>query len=168
MSLSPVRALLAPAVALLLTAGTLSPAAAEVVRRTDAAGDAPAAIDVTRARYAHDSHVRVKVAVPDLGRRGAASLAVSRFTVFEAGYVATISKPRGRPARLRLEFFDHFDLEPRSCPGLAGRWGRTRVTLAVPRSCLEGHRTPHVFAQVSLTRDDALDRVPPVRRLRRS
>jgi hypothetical protein len=122
-------------------------------------------------RYAHlDDRVRVSAKIPDLGRSGTADLLVSRYEIFEAGYVARIRKPRGEPARVSLLYFDHFDLKKRSCKGLSGTWGRQVVRMKVPRSCLKGHATKRVMTQffIAFGSGEQFDEAPAVRRLRRS
>jgi hypothetical protein len=158
----------AAGVACLLVVGIAPAAAAEIVERRDASGDAPASIDITRATYKHSlRRVSAVARVPGLGQRGSADLAVSRFEIFEAGYVVRIRKRVGEPATVRLLFFNHFDLEPRACDGVRGRWTENRVALSVPRRCLEGHARRNVFAQVGLRRGQDVDLAPAVRRLTR-
>lgn len=167
MKLTMVPAALAAA---LLMGGLAGPAAAETVVRRDATGDAPDRIDTTRAAYAHGQHrVRVIARVPELGRSGTADLLVSRFGIFEAGYVVRIRQRRDEPARLSLLHFDHFDLKRVECEGLSGAWGPRRVRLSVPRSCLVGHATNRVFTQffIAFGSGEQFDEVRSVRRLRR-
>lgn len=155
------------AVVLIATLGA-SAAHAEPRVRSDRVADAPAAIDVTRVRYSHADHqVRVRARIPDLGAAGVATLAITRFEIFEAGYVVRMVKRLGKPARVRLLYFDHFDLSRRECDGVAGRWNDRSVRLAVPRSCLEGHAKRRVFVQFGIQRGRAVDRAPAVRRLPR-
>ena len=86
------------AAALVVTAAVVAPAAAETVERDDRRGDAPASIDVVHATYSHThSRVRVVVRVPDLGRGGVADLSISRFELFELGYVLRITNRPGQP-----------------------------------------------------------------------
>ena len=93
-----------------------APAHAEDVRRADAHGDAPTSIDITSVRYTH-SKTRVSVVgtIPQLGQAGEASPSISRFSIFEAGYVVLVKKRPGEAPRVRLAYFNHFDLEPRRC-----------------------------------------------------
>ena len=152
-----------------LVAATAAPAATETVERTDARRDAPASIDIATATYTHTrAHVRVVARIPELGGAGSASLSISRFGIFEAGYVVQIKKRAGRPARTRLLFFNHFDLEPRRCADLTGAWGRGRVVLSVARSCLSGHAEERVFAQFGIQRGAEIDRARAVKRLDRA
>jgi len=152
----------------MLAAGTTA-AAAETVGRDDRRHDAPARIDVTHATYTHSQNrVRVVARVPRLGRTGTAALSISRFEIFEAGYVVQIKKRAGEPPRARLFFFNHFDLEPRRCANVSGTWGDHKVTLSVARSCLTDHAGERVFAQFGIQDGDQVDRAPAVRRLDRS
>lgn len=158
-------------VLVVLTAILIVPSmvSAAVVTRDDKRGDAPAAIDVTKARYAYGGgRVAVRATIPRLGDRGQAALSISRYEIFEAGYVVRIVKRVGKPARVRLQYFDHFDLHNRKCAGVAGRWNDRSVTLRVPIKCLEGHRTPKVFAQFGIQRGERIDRAPAVKRLPRN
>lgn len=153
-----------------LTGALATPATAETVVRRDPRGDAPDRIDTTRAAYAHGEHrVRVVARVPKLGKAGTADLLVSRYEIFEAGYVVRIRERRDKPARLRLLHFDHFDLVPVACEGLSGSWGQRRVRLSVPRSCLTGHATNRVFTQlfIAFGSGEQFDEVRAVKRLRR-
>ena len=144
------------------------PAYAETKVKPDPSDDAPSGIDITRARYTHgDGRVKVFARVPALRDSGEASLSISRFEIFEAGYVVLIKKRLGEPARVRLYFFNHFDLEKRDCDGVSGRWGETSIRLSVPRSCLEGHATHRVFAQVGVSLGEQVDLAPAARRLAR-
>lgn len=145
-----------------------SPADAETKVRQDETGDAPAKIDVTRVRYSYgDDRVKAVARIPDLGRRGEAALSISRFEVFEAGYVVRIRKRLGKPARVSLLYFDHFDLHPRECDGLSGAWRDSSIRLSVATSCLRGHARPRIFTQFGIQRGDDVDRAPAVRRLAR-
>ena len=152
-----------------MLASAVVPASAETVRRDDPRGDAPARIDVSRATYTHSQHrVRVVARIPSLGRAGTAVLSISRFEIFEAGYVVEIKKRAGEPPRTRLFFFNHFDLEPRRCAAVSGTWGDHRVSLSVARSCLTGHARERVFVQFGIQHGSHVDRAPAVKRLRRS
>jgi hypothetical protein len=165
----PIKLIVLLAVSLLLVAAVAAPASAEKIRRVDARGDAPQAIDIWSARYSHGVHrVSVVASLPDLGQRGRASLSISKFEIFEAGYVALIKKRPGAAPQVRLTFFNHFDLEPRECPGLTGSWASARVKLSVPRSCLDDHAQERVFAQFGIQRGSEIDRARAVRRLDRS
>ncbi len=156
-------------IAVLLGSVIAAPAAiAETERRQDARNEAPSAIDISEVTYTHGlRQVRVVATIPDLGRRGSAALSISRFTIFEAGYVVEIKKRRGHPARTKLYYFNHFDLEPRRCSDVEGQWGADHVRLKVARHCLDGHRREQVFAQFGIQRGEAIDRAPAVRRLQR-
>ena len=155
-------------IAVLLGSLIAPPAGAATERRQDARNDAPDAIDISEATYTHGlRQVRVVATIPDLGRRGSAALSISRFTIFEAGYVVEIKKRRGHPARTELYFFNHFDLEPRRCSDAAGRWGADEIRLRVPRRCLDGHRREQLFVQFGIQRGQSVDRAPAVRRLQR-
>ncbi|MFC7496772.1 MULTISPECIES: hypothetical protein [unclassified Nocardioides] len=154
---------------LTLMVGAAAPASAETVVRDDPTGDAPERIDVTRARYTHtDDQIRVVARVPELGDAGTAALSISRFGIFEAGYVVQIRKRPDEQPRARLLFFNHFDFEPRRCADVSGTWGQRRVTLVVDRSCLTGHARRHVFAQFGIQHGQQVDRASAVRRLARS
>ena len=144
------------------------PARAETVHHRDARGDAPSAIDIRSVDYSHGlQRVRVKADIPDLGSSGSAALSISRFTVFEAGYVIQIKKRAGTSAKARLYYFDHFDLEPRRCSSVSGRWGARQIKLAVARRCLDSHARNRVFVQFGIQRGRTVDRAPAVRRLAR-
>lgn len=156
--------------AALLVGGLALPADAQTVVRPDPRGDAPDRVDVTRAAYAHGQHrVRVIARTPALGTAGTADLLVSRYEIFEAGYVVRIRQRRDEPVRLVLLHFDHFDLKRVACDGLSGAWGPRRIRLSVPRSCLTGHATNRVFAQlfVAFGSGEQFDEVRAVKRLRR-
>lgn len=149
---------------------TASPAGADTRARTDARRDAPASIDISRATYRHTgSRVSTTIRVPHLGKRGRASLAISRYGIFEAGYVAVVRKMPGQRAKARLFFFDHVQNRPRACTGLRGTWKRSTgtITVSVPRTCLPGHRTRRLYVAARTMRGDAFDDAPAVTRLRR-
>lgn len=147
---------------------TALPAHAETVTRRDRANDAAARVDITRARYTYrPARISVLARIPHLGRAGDASLSITRFDVFEAGYVLRITKRVGQPPRVRLFFFDHFSLNRRRCQGSSGAWGSRSIRLSVPTRCLHGHARPNVFAQFGISRGRQLDRAPAVRRLGR-
>ena len=163
------RSQLGAVAAAVLLAAVVSPATAETVERADRRGDAPAGIDVVHATYSHTrDRVRVVARVPDLGRSGSATLSISRFEIFEAGYVLRIRARPSEPTRTRLLFFNHFDLEPRRCAAVTGSWAHGVVRLSVARTCLVDHVAEQVFAQFHIRRGPDTDRAPPVRRLRRS
>lgn len=144
------------------------PAYAETKVKPDPAGDAPSGIDITRARYTHgDGRVKVFARVPALRRSGEATLSISRFGIFEAGYVVMIKKKLGEPGEVALYYFDHFGLEKRDCDGVSGTWGETSIRMSVPRSCLEGHAPRRVFAQVGISLGEQVDLAPAARRLAR-
>jgi len=158
--------------AVLLAGGVAAPASARTVVREDPRGDAPARIDVTRVRYAHEkSYVRVAARIPDLGPAGVADFLVSRFDIFEAGYVARIRKPRGKAPKVALLYFDHFDLKKQKCKGVTGNWSGEVVRLKVPRTCLKvrGHAANRVFTQFVITygSGERFDEAPAVLGLRR-
>ena len=161
-----VRVLLTLSVALVVLASGLAPAHAEVVDRVDRTGDAPERIDVSSGRYSHDrARVAVTAQIPELGDAGWAQLSISRFTIFEAGYVVRMRKRAGEQPRVRLLYFNHFELQPRPCAGVTGTWADDEVALKVPRSCLDGHVRRNVFAQFAIGRNERFDRLPPVKRL---
>lgn len=168
------RSHLVPALcgAALLVGGVAAPASAQSVDRSDTVGDAPARIDITKVRYTHLSdRVRVAAKIPELGPSGTADFLVSRYEIFEAGYVVRIRQHRGKPAKVSLLYYDHFSLKKRSCKGISGSWGPEVVRLKVPRSCLKGHATEHVFAQFVISfgaEGEQFDEAPAVTRLRRS
>jgi hypothetical protein len=162
----PVKVLFPLTVTLVLLASGLTAAHAEVVHRDDPTGDAPPRFDVASARYSHHpARVAVTAQIPDLGDAGWASLSVSRFRVFEAGYVVLMRKRADEQPRVRLTYFNHFELEPRRCAGVTGSWDDGEVVLSVPRSCLDGHARRNVFAQFAIGRGEHVDRAPAVRRL---
>lgn len=141
---------------------------AETKVKPDPSGDGPAAIDITRARYTHgDGRVKVFARVPALGRAGEATLSISRFEIFEAGYVVRLDKRPGEPAEVGLYYFNHFDLEKRDCDDVSGTWGETSIRLSVARSCLEGHAPRRVFAQVGIAKGEQVDFAPAATRLAR-
>lgn len=159
---------LATVVALLAATVAAAPVHADTRSRTDPAGDAPPGIDITRARYSYeDGHVSVRARVPGLADVGKAELSISRFEIFEAGYVVRLVKRAGQPPRTRLFFFDHFDLTRRPCDDVAGSWRAGTVRLSVAASCLQGHARRRAFTQVALVRGEDLDFAPEVRRLAR-
>lgn len=136
----------------------------------DRVGDAPPRIDVVRARYSYgDGHVRVLARIPDLGRSGNAALSISRFDIFEAGYVVRVVKRLGQPPRIGLYYFNHFDLEPRRCPDVTGQWNRQQsIRLSVSTACLEGHARRNVFVQFGIAKRQHVDRAPALRNLARN
>jgi hypothetical protein len=152
-------------VAMLLT---VLPAQADTVTRRDRANDAAERVDVTRARYTHrPARISALARIPNLGRAGDASLSITRFEVFEAGYVLRITKRAGQRPRVRLFSFDHFSLNRRRCKGISGTWRARSIRLGVPTRCLRGHARPKVFTQFGISRGRQLDRAPAVRRLSR-
>ena len=139
------RSTLVPALfgAALLVGGVAAPASAQTVDRNDPAGDAPARIDITKVRYTHESdRVRVSAKIPDLGKSGTADFLVSRYEIFEAGYVVRIRQHRDQPAKVSLLYFDHFRPEEAHLQGRlrqlgpAGRpaEGAAVASRATPRS----------------------------------
>ena len=164
-----IRVAFTVATSLLFLSVEPAPAHAEEVRRTDAHGDAPASIDITNARYTHGkTRVSVVATIPRLGRAGQASLSISRYSIFEAGYVVLVKKRAGEAPRVRLAYFNHFELEPRRCSSLSGKWSNGQIRLGVARSCLKGHIRERVFVQFGGQRGSNVDRAPAVRRLARS
>lgn len=162
---------LVPAVAVVaLVAGGAAPSASGATARVrDAAGDAPASYDVRGVRYSHSAARVVGVArVPGLGDRGKAQLSVTDFTVFEAGYVGQVVQRPGAAPRVRLFYFDHVDLLPRACAGITGSWGEGRVSISIPKSCMEQgvEQADRVFVQVAVGRGGDFDLAPAVRRIR--
>lgn len=158
--------------AALLVGGVAAPASAQTVTKDDPSGDAPARIDITKVRYTHESdRVRVSAKIPELGRSGTADFLVSRYEIFEAGYVVRIRQHQDQPAKVSLLYFDHFDLKKRTCKGISGSWGPQVVRLKVPRSCLKGHATKYVSTQFLISYGaggERFDEAPMVKRLRRS
>ena len=152
-----------------LLLGVSSAAHAEEVWRDDVRGDAPAAIDARGARYTHgENRVTVVAKLPKLGGVGQAALSISRFTIFEAGYVALITKQAGEKPRVRLTFFDHFKLNPAKCSSISGAWGDGRIKLSVARTCLLGHAREMIYVRFGIQRGSKVDRVPAVEQLARS
>lgn len=151
--------------------GTLLPAPsahADSERRRDARNDAPDVIDIWSATYTHsERRVSVEAVIPELGREGSASLSVTQYTTFEAGYVVQISKRADQRARVGLYYFNHFDLEPRRCSEVSGTWGKGRIRLAVPLRCLRDDAGQHVFVQFGIQRGESIDRAAAVRQLER-
>ncbi len=147
---------------------TGTPAHAATRVKQDRTGDAPARIDITRATYTYaDGRVKVRARIPDLGRYGTAALSISRFEIFEAGYVVRIVKRVGQPARVALFYFDHFDLHRRDCDQVSGNWNDSSIRLAVSTSCLKRHARPRVFVQFGISRAGNSDFAPAVRSLPR-
>lgn len=164
--MSPVRGLFTLAVTLVLLVAGLTPAHAEVVHRIDRTGDAPARLDVASATYGHDrARVEVTAEIADLGDAGWASLSITRFVTFEAGYIVVLRKHAGEEPRVKLKYYNHFEVLPRRCPDVTGTWGDGEVALSVDRSCLRGHVRLNVFAQFAIGRGEEIDRAPPVKRL---
>lgn len=146
-----------------------SNAGAATATRSDSRNDAPARIDIARVQYRHGVHrVSTKVRIPELGRTGRVSLAISRFEIFEAGYVAIVRRRGDGSLSRRLMYFDHFDTTPRRCD-VSGSWSLALglVTVSLPRNCLEGHRTNRLYVAARSIRGERFDDAPAVRRLRR-
>ena len=144
-------------------------AVADSAARRDSRNDAPARIDVTRVLYQHRVHrVSTRVRIPELGRTGRVALAISRFDIFEAGYVASVRRRSDGSVSRRLGYFDHFETTPRRCD-VGGSWNRARgvVTVTVPRDCLKGHRTPRLYVAARSLHGNSFDDAPAVRRLGR-
>lgn len=157
--------------ALLAVVVTLLPASAsaETVVRLDARNDSPAGVDITRVRYAYSvERVAAKVRVPELAPTGRMGLSISRFEVFEAGYVAVVRRRADGTVSARLLYFDHFDTTPRRCD-VDGAWSRATGTIrvSVPVSCLDGHRTQRIYTAARTLRGNHADDAPVVRRLSR-
>lgn len=147
----------------------VTPAAtAETEVRKDRSGDAPAAIDIEEVDYVYgNGRVSVVASIPDLGRSGRADLTVTRFDTFEAGYVLRIVKRSGDPAKIRLYYFDHFDLDRRRCNDLGGKWRGGGLSIGVPVDCLSGHARRSIRTQVTSAKGREYDRAPAVARLAR-
>lgn len=144
-------------------------AAADTATRRDPRGDAPAGIDIVRSHYRHAVRsVSARVYLPALSDTGSVSLAISRFDVFEAGYVAVVRRRADGTVSRRLLYFDHFDYLPRRCD-VGGRWNRDTgvVTVKVPRRCLDDHRRPRLYLGARAYKRNRVDVAPPVLRLRR-
>lgn len=158
---------------LLVTIAGLSLAApltahAETTVRQDRRDDAPARIDVARARYSYGpDRVTVLARIPNLGRRGDASFSFTRFEVFEAGYVVRIVKRAGQAPRVGVYYFDHFGLSRRPCARVSGRWAQDSIRLVAPTPCLQGHARERAFVQFGIRAGRSVDRAPAVRRLSR-
>lgn len=167
--MGPVATFSSACLALVLLMSNAPMAAGATARVSDPQGDAPPAYDVRAVRYAHsDARVLAVARVPALGNRGKAQLSVTNFTVFEAGYVGQITRRPGQAPRIKLYYFDHFDLQPRVCAGIDGSWGDTRIRISIPKNCMEGdvadaHR---LFVQFAAGRGGDFDLAPAVRRLR--
>lgn len=144
------------------------PAHAETKIKPDPAGDARASIDITRAKYTHaNGRVKVLARIPALRRAGEAALSISRAELFQTGYVVLMKKRPGQPAEVGLYYFNEFDLEPRECDDVSGRWGRSSIRLSVARRCLDGQAPPRVFAQFGLSQGGRVDFAPAAPRLAR-
>jgi hypothetical protein len=145
-----------------------TPAQAATVVKEDRANDAPARIDIRRVTYAYgDGQVKVRARIPQLGRAGKADLSITKFEIFEAGYVLRIAKWRGERARVRLYYFDHFSLNRRRCDGIAGQWNDANIRMTVPTECLTGHARRRIRVQFGIQHRQDIDRAPAVRRLAR-
>ena len=106
------------------------PAHAETRVKSDRLADAPDVIDISGVSYTHgNERVRVTAQIPHLGSAGEAALSISKFEIFEAGYVVRIVKQHGKPAKVGLFFFNHFDLEKRVCNDVSGSWDAERYSL---------------------------------------
>ena len=144
----------------------LSAPAHAATKVKDDPDDAPARIDITKVRYTYgDGTVRVSGTVPELGDFGRGYLTISRYEVFEAGYVLRIIKKAGEEPRVRLLYFDHFDLEPSACSRTAGSWGDQRIRMRVSTDCLDGHARPRTYLRLTTAKGEELDE-GPVARLR--
>lgn len=112
-----------------------SPARAETRTKADRTDDAPARIDITRARYSYgNDRVKVVARIPKLGRVGEASLSITRFEIFEAGYVVRIIKRAGKPAKVGLYFLI-------TSTSTSATVTRSRVNGGTPRSDWSSRRT---------------------------
>ena len=148
--------------------GPLPRADGAIARVADPLNDAPPQYDVTGVRYEHSSaRVSAVARLPELGRRGKAQLAITHFTVFEAGYIGQLSKRPGAAPRVQLFYFDHFDSSPRKCPGIEGTWGEGRIQIFVPKACMgqEVQQAERVFVQFTAGIGGEFDSAPAVRRL---
>ena len=75
------------------------PAHAETRVKSDRLADVPDVIDISGVRYTHgNERIRVTAQIPHLGSAGEAALSISKFEIFEAGYVVSIVKQHGKPA----------------------------------------------------------------------
>jgi hypothetical protein len=142
-------------------------ASADTATKKDARRDAPAQIDVAKATYTYDTEtVSVEARIPGLGRSGDASLSISQFEIFEAGYVGRIQRAPGKAPKVGLFYFDHFNLKKRKCGGVEGTWKAGRIRIAVPVTCLmDGFPADQVFAQFAIAAGKSVDRAPAVKRL---
>lgn len=147
-----------------------SSASAETAVKRDQRNDAPAGIDITRVAYAYsDQRVAATVRVPELGATGRMGLSISRFEVFEAGYIAVVRRTADGTVSARLLYFDHFDTTPRPCD-VDGTWSRAAgvITVSVPVSCLRRHRTEQIYTSARTLRGERFDDAPAVPRLSRN
>lgn len=144
-------------------------ASADTTIRRDPRNDAPAGIDITRVRYSYtDNRVSTRVRVPELADSGRIGLSISRYSIFEAGYVAVVRRRSDGTTSRRLLYYNHFDTTPRRCD-VDGSWNSSTgiVRVSVPRSCLENHRTPRIYVAARVLRGQRFDDAPPARRLPR-
>lgn len=97
-------------------------------------------------------------------------MAVTNFTIFEAGYVARIDRRRGAGPRAQLLYYNHFDLLPRHCPSVHGSWEGGTVRLSIPKTCLKHDvgESNYLFMQFAVGQGSSFDRAPAVRRLAQS
>ena len=144
-------------------------ASAATALRSDRRGDAPKSIDITRTTYRHaPARVSVKIRARALDGPGRAELAISKFTIFEAGYVARVKKKANGRVSKRLFYFNHFRLVPRSCK-VSGVWNerRSTVRISVPRRCLKHHRKNRLYVAAMTVHGKKFDKARAVRRLKR-
>lgn len=106
--------------------------------------------------------------MPHLDGPARASLAISKFTIFEAGYVAIVRKTASGEVSKRLFYFNHFELVPRKCK-VSGSWNEraSSVRIAVPRKCLKHHKKNRLYVAARTIRGKKFDDAPAVRRLER-
>jgi hypothetical protein len=140
------------------------PADGATKTRSDPEGDAPARVDVTEARYRYgDDRTAVVITVPELGDVGRVYLRISRYEIFEAGYVLRLRKKAGEEPRVRLLYYDHFDVEPRACAAKGGSWGDDTIRMRVSTDCLDGHARRRAFLDLSTALGEQFDEVAKVR-----
>lgn len=141
-----------------------APAEGASKTRSDPAEDAPARVDVTEARYSYgDNRTSVVITVPELGDAGRVYFRVSRYEIFEAGYVLRLRKQAGEEPRVRLLYYDHFDIKPRACSAKGGSWGDDTIRMRVSNDCLDGHARRRAFMDLSTATGEQFDEVAKVR-----
>lgn len=128
--------LLLPLVLAGLVVSTALPASAEVVNVRDPRGDAPAHVDVTKARYVNGPKViRFRASVNDLRYTGRFWFAMSIPAGTDSWYVARVTK-----YGVRFGVSGNLGVDWRGCKGMNSTWrpGRDVVTARVPHSCVRG------------------------------